>query len=324
MLRCCSGTAAAAMEDCMQKILPYHEMSVYAPNGERIINLVECEPEDEFYTTDKEFTFIWLFPGTGAFGFDNGTNFMLGNDFMYVNGGRYIKFDGFFTDSKFILLTVNKEEFIRFFERHNYSFASPEDIRRLLKISRHPSPYILHYPAGRELIKAVDLIISDFNNLKNPEEMVVIDAMRLFNRLANISKKEYSPLYTATKKDPALYAMKKVREEYRTITLEQLSKEMNYSKAYISQSLKQLIGMSFEELLLFRKSVVAMGLLERTDKSLAEIAARIGFETYAGFYKFWKKRTGLSPEEYRRNAHSKTDRSLLVSDHIEQYVSENE
>lgn len=93
----------------MQQVLPYHEMSVSNPRGKKIIRLIECRMGDEFYTGDDEFTFVWLFPGTGAFAFDSGTNFMMGNDFMYVNGGRHIKFDDFLTDSKFIMLIVDKK-----------------------------------------------------------------------------------------------------------------------------------------------------------------------------------------------------------------------
>lgn len=303
----------------MQQVLPYHEMSVINPRGKKIIRLIECRMGDEFYTGDDEFTFVWLFPGTGAFAFDSGTNFMMGNDFMYVNGGRHIKFDDFLTDSKFIMLIVDKAGFAEFFSAHSYSFVSREDIRRLLKSVQNPDSYIVHYPASRRLIKAVDLIISDFNDMANPRELVAIDTMRFFNSLANLSAKEYGPLYTAGKKDPALYAMKKVRENYKSITLERLSKEMNYSAAYISRSLKELLGMGFEQLLAYRRYIVAMGLLERSELSRQQVAAEVGFETYAGFYKFWKRYTGLSPEQYRKNARIKAESSLSVSELTEMY-----
>ena len=304
----------------MQKILPYHEVSVSLPDGRKIIRLIECEMGDEFHTGNDEFTFIWLFPGTGAFAFDSGTNFMMGNDFMYVDGGRYIKFDDFLTDSKFIMLIVDKAGFADFFCMHSYSFVSCDDIHRLLDSVSSDSPYLVHYPASRRLIRAADLIISDFNDITNPRELAVIDTMRFFNSLANLSDKEYSPLYTASKKYPALYAMKMVRENYRTITLEQLSKEMNYSAAYISRSLKELLGMGFEQLVAYRRYIVGIGLLERSSMSLEQVASELGFETYAGFYKFWKKQTGLSPEQYRKNARIKVQSELSPSELVEKYI----
>ncbi len=304
----------------MQKILPYHEVSVSLPDGRKIIRLIECEMGDEFHTGNDEFTFIWLFPGTGAFAFDSGTNFMMGNDFMYVNGGRYIKFDDFLTDSKFIMLIVDKAGFADFFCMHSYSFVSCDDIHRLLDSVSSDSPYLVHYPASRRLIRAADLIISDFNDITNPRELAVIDTMRFFNSLANLSDKEYGPLYTASKKDPALYAMKRVRENYRTITLDRLSKEMNYSPAYISRSLKELLGMGFEQLVAYRRYIVGIGLLERSSMSLEQVASELGFETYAGFYKFWKKQTGLSPEQYRKNARIKVQSELSPSELVEKYI----
>ena len=164
------------------------------PDGRKIIRLIECEMGDEFHTGNDEFTFIWLFPGTGAFAFDSGTNFMMGNDFMYVDGGRYIKFDDFLTDSKFIMLIVDKAGFADFFCMHSYSFVSCDDIHRLLDSVSSDSPYLVHYPASRRLIRAADLIISDFNDITNPRELAVIDTMRFFNSLANLSDKEYGPL----------------------------------------------------------------------------------------------------------------------------------
>ena len=304
----------------MQKILPYHEVSVSLPDGRKIIRLIECEMGDEFHTGNDEFTFIWLFPGTGAFAFDSGTNFMMGNDFMYVDGGRYIKFDDFLTDSKFIMLIVDKAGFADFFCMHSYSFVSCDDIHRLLDSVSSDSPYLVHYPASRRLIRAADLIISDFNDITNPRELAVIDTMRFFNSLANLSDKEYGPLYTASKKDPALYAMKRVRENYRTITLEQLSKEMNYSAAYISRSLKELLGMGFEQLVAYRRYIVGIGLLERSGLTRQQVASELGFETYAGFYKFWKKQTGLSPEQYRKNARIKVQSELSPSELVEKYI----
>ena len=304
----------------MQKILPYHEVSVSLPDGRKIIRLIECEMGDEFHTGNDEFTFIWLFPGTGAFAFDSGTNFMMGNDFMYVNGGRYIKFDDFLTDSKFIMLIVDKAGFADFFCMHSYSFVSCDDIHRLLDSVSSDSPYLVHYPASRRLIRAADLIISDFNDITNPRELAVIDTMRFFNSLANLSDKEYGPLYTASKKDPALYAMKRVRENYRTITLDRLSKEMNYSAAYISRSLKELLGMGFEQLVAYRRYIVGIGLLERSGLTRQQVASELGFETYAGFYKFWKKQTGLSPEQYRKNARIKVQSELSPSELVEKYI----
>lgn len=283
----------------MQNILPCHEMSVSAQSGRKIIRLVQCRPEDEFYTDEKEFTFIWQFPGTGIFSFDSGTNCMMGNDFMYVDGGRRIKFDDMLEDSIFIMLIVDKKEFVNFFAGRNYNFAPPRRIKQLTDDAFSPQPYIVHYPTSRPLIKAMDLIISDFRDMPAAGDLAVIDTMRFFKTLAGLPRQEYSPLRTATRKDPALYVMKRIRENYDTVTLADLAKELNYSASYISRSLKEFVGMSFKQLLSYRRRLVAMGLLEKTTLSLEQVAARVGFDTYAGFYKFWTKSMGISPRRYR-------------------------
>ena len=46
---------------------------------------------------------------------------------------------------------------------------------------------------------------------------------------------------------------------------------------------------------------LACDLLINTDKLIAEIAADIHFQDALYFSRFFKKKTGLSPREYRRN-----------------------
>ena len=95
---------------------------------------------------------------------------------------------------------------------------------------------------------------------------------------------------------------------------------MNYSAAYISRSLKELLGMGFEQLVAYRRYIVGIGLLERSGLTRQQVASELGFETYAGFYKFWKKQTGLSPEQYRKNARIKVQSELSPSELVEKYI----
>lgn len=96
----------------MEKILPYHEMSISAVNGQKIIRMVEIEPGDAFLPVSGQLLYVWQFPGLGAFDFNRGTNFLLGNDFMYVSPEQYLQFDDNFTDSKTFVLVVETGEFL--------------------------------------------------------------------------------------------------------------------------------------------------------------------------------------------------------------------
>lgn len=283
----------------MEKILPYHEMSISAVNGRKIVRMVEVEPGDAFLPVPGELLYVWQFPGLGAFDFNRGTNFLLGNDFMYVAPESYLQFDDSFTDSKTFALVVEQEEFLRYYMQNTPSFLKISEIQALLDFSSSRSHYLIHYPDSRPLIRIMDLLLYDFQDFVMPTELILADVLRLLNNLANISDKVYRPLMVASKKDPVLYTMKRVREDYQTVTLDMLAKELNYSKTYISDSVKKAIGMGFEDLRSFRREVVGGSLLKDPNISMQQVAERLGFDTYAGFFKFWKRKTGMSPREYR-------------------------
>jgi len=44
----------------------------------------------------------------------------------------------------------------------------------------------------------------------------------------------------------------------------------------------------------------AKGYLENSDKSIAEIAAAVGYENALYFSRIFKKRTGMTPSEYKQ------------------------
>ena len=297
----------------MEKILPYHEMSISAVNGQKIIRMVEIEPGDAFLPVSGQLLYVWQFPGLGAFDFNRGTNFLLGNDFMYVSPGDYLQFDDNFTDSKTFVLVVETGEFLEYYMRNPPSFLKMGEIRALLDFSMSRSPYLIHYPNSRPLIKIMDLLLSDFRDFIMPAELVIADVLRLLNSLANISHKAYQPLMMASQKNPVLYAMKRIREDYPTVTLDTIARELNYSKTYISDSMKKVIGMGFEDMRSFRREVIGSNLLKNQDLSMQQVAEQLGFETYAGFFKFWKKRTGLSPREYRAKLQNLSDSTVDLS-----------
>lgn len=283
----------------MEKILPYHEMSIFAINGRKIVRMVEVEPGDAFLPVPGELLYVWQFPGLGAFDFNRGTNFLLGNDFMYVSPESYLEFDDSFTDSKTFVLVVEKEEFLRYYTQNPPSFLKIDEIQALLDFSSSHSHYLIHYPDSRPLIRVMDFILADFRDFIMPIELILADVLRLLNTLANVSHKAYQPLMMASKKDPVLYTMKRIREDYQTITLDAVAKELNYSKNYISDSMRKVVGMGFEDMRAFRREVIGSSLLKNNNLSIQQVAEQLGFDTYAGFFKFWKRRTGLSPREYR-------------------------
>ncbi|QQZ60554.1 response regulator [Paenibacillus sonchi] len=83
--------------------------------------------------------------------------------------------------------------------------------------------------------------------------------------------------------------------------LEELAASINYSVPYFSSMFKKAVGESFVQYLTRLRIEKAKLLLLTTDHKTFEISESIGFENYRSFNRIFKKETGVSPSDYRRN-----------------------
>lgn len=86
------------------------------------------------------------------------------------------------------------------------------------------------------------------------------------------------------------------------ISLKSLSEVLHICEKHTSIFFKKSFNMYFKEYLAELRIDAAKKLILNTDKSLSEIAETVGYNSYNGFYGFFKRITGISPEEYRQKA----------------------
>ncbi|QDR79143.1 helix-turn-helix transcriptional regulator [Sporomusa termitida] len=91
-----------------------------------------------------------------------------------------------------------------------------------------------------------------------------------------------------------------IAENYqRDISLEDLAKREYLSLSYFSRAFSEVVGTSFTDYLKAVRVTHAQTLLLTTDKGVAEIAARVGYQDPNYFSRVFKKATGKSPQRYR-------------------------
>ena len=83
-------------------------------------------------------------------------------------------------------------------------------------------------------------------------------------------------------------------------SLSELSRKYGYSERYIGKMFKRLAGLSFSEYMLNSRISKAKTLLRLSDASVTVIAEETGFYDACHFIRSFKKATGLSPSEFRR------------------------
>ncbi|ANY67901.1 AraC family transcriptional regulator [Paenibacillus sp. BIHB 4019] len=116
---------------------------------------------------------------------------------------------------------------------------------------------------------------------------------------------------TASRSNPSRYSLHNkvseiatyVREHYReAVTLEDTAKHFYLSSSYLSRIFHKLTGFRFREYIIHIRVREAQQLLGGSRQKIQEIALAVGFEHLSHFNKTFKKATGLTPMEYRKQA----------------------
>mgnify|MGYP005773813375 FL=1 len=91
-----------------------------------------------------------------------------------------------------------------------------------------------------------------------------------------------------------------INEYFRTVTLDDLSREFHFTGNYISRILRRATGSSFGELISRLRVENACRLLCETPLSIGEVMNDSGFGCREFFYKKFREYTGMTPREWRR------------------------
>ena len=90
------------------------------------------------------------------------------------------------------------------------------------------------------------------------------------------------------------------RNFHKKISLKHAAKSVYLCPKYLSRLFKQTTGMGFGQ---FRVSIAikkSKELLENTDFTIEQIAFQVGYQNSESFIRIFKKITGLTPTEYRK------------------------
>lgn len=96
--------------------------------------------------------------------------------------------------------------------------------------------------------------------------------------------------------DVANYVQRHLTE---AITAESIAKSLYISRPYLSAKFKEESGLTLTDYVLKEKIDEAKRLLRHTDKTLVAISNYLGFSSQSHFARTFKKRTNLTPKEYR-------------------------
>ena len=91
-----------------------------------------------------------------------------------------------------------------------------------------------------------------------------------------------------------------ISDNYRTVTLDSLAKHFHYTVPYVSKLIRCATGMTFTSILSEIKFDVCRSLLLNSDLKIYQIAEVAGFQNTDHFNRIFKKRTGVTPSDYKK------------------------
>ena len=116
----------------------------------------------------------------------------------------------------------------------------------------------------------------------------------------NYSESVQMPLFN-NRLDVQRYAIiQYIQDNYRDITLSTVAKRFHYSNEYTSRLIKDLMGMTYTEVVRTVRIERSQDFLANTTMTVANIAEAIGYDTPEHYIRQFKKHTGMTPSAYRK------------------------
>lgn len=90
-----------------------------------------------------------------------------------------------------------------------------------------------------------------------------------------------------------------LRNRFRTTTLEETARVVNYSSRQVERMLKRSLGRSFSEIVRELRMGHAASLLKETAIPVGDVAEQAGYASLSAFYRGFRELYGMSPADYR-------------------------
>lgn len=216
-------------------------------------------------------------------------------------------------------IVINESELNEF--EYILKYGEKEEVKESLEnifniVSKEEKEYILDpqlliIKIANSLINfasSINVNIADIISGRIIEEMLTfkdVEDLKQFIYDA-IIKLRYNNIKTQVSRNEKVIEdiYKYIEENYENpnISLESISDELNISISYLSMLLKKLRGVTFNKELIKYRMEKAKGLLKYSNEKIIIISKKCGYNEVYYFSHSFKKYTGLSPKEFRKNA----------------------
>ena len=236
--------------------------------------------------------------GNSVAPFESGDMVFLGSDIPHV----WLNDEMYYQDinnlkAKAIVVYFNKELFGPAF----YEMKEAQKINALF--NRGVRGLSISGKTNKQIAKKLEKLV----HKKNFEIIIglfeILSILSESTDLTFVNNEAYSPVNDSTKNDRLSDVFIYVQENYKEeISLDEISKIANLTPTSFCRTFKLKAKKSFVEYLNEIRVEKACKFLIETDMGMSEIAYDCGFKTASNFNRIFKKLTGTTPKEYKKNA----------------------
>ncbi len=174
-----------------------------------------------------------------------------------------------------------------------------EVFRQRFDPERSVNHALLHVQTGtREIQRHLTAMLSEFRrNDSQSLELLRCMLLELLLRLSRLADRAWQK----KRRDDAIRQIRQyLRENFAgKPDCAKLAAELGFSRNYLSDFYKRESGETISDTLKMLRLTAAARRLANSNLPVNEIAAKCGFPDPANFYRFFKRRFGVSPGEYR-------------------------
>ncbi len=160
-------------------------------------------------------------------------------------------------------------------------------------------------PVASEIMYLMEQIkLESEKQLQDYELMVKVKLLTILveiNRYTGLTDDQNTPHIPRLQLLQITKGMQYIRDHFtEDLRIDDIAKELNMSTSYFSHTFKAVNRISPIEYIISNRIEMAKAELQNTDDAVLDISMRCGFNNAANFNRAFRKKTGLTPLQYRK------------------------
>ena len=223
----------------------------------------------------------------------------------YVTSGKGVFLDSVFDENNGYLVVPNELEIVQADNENPYEVywimfrgIAATDILKKCDLAKHNS--VFQFSKNKQCAEILRKVLFEATPMNELEESYIMQAAFYQIIALHMSEKnELSVDITVPQKVRSFIEI----NYHQQIKIEDIAKENNYTRNHLYKLFKKEYGISPQEYLLKLRIENAKLLLRDNTKSISvsDVAHAVGFTDCLYFSRLFRKRTGISPTEFKNN-----------------------